>query len=121
MQYKLCSLATATTNSSAVIKVVKNSRLKGIYFALQATGGAGVGRMVVEVSKQNTSNVLINDVPTTLLGEAHLALGNAVATHENVMMLSDADLSGGDNIYLNVLLIGTAPTATILNVYLICS
>jgi len=117
--YKLYTNATGSNNGVASIKITKSARLRTIYFDLSATGGVGVSRTTVEVSKQNTSSLTINDTPETVLAQASLAHNNAVPGSEAVQIFCDISVSVGDTIYLNTAMIGAvAPASVSFSVYL---
>jgi len=119
MQYKLYTNSVASGNGVTSLKIVRKGRLKAIYFDLNTTGGAGVGRIQLECSKQNTVNTQTNDAPPTVLGSASIAVGNALTAAENVAMPTSVDVDAGDNIYINETVVGTAPATFNGNIYLV--
>lgn len=101
-QYKLYTNATGATNAAASLKITKEGRIKSMSFSLYGLGGAGVSRLIYEVSKQNTISDTVNDAPETVLGYCAVASPNGVHYQENYLILCDVPVSVGDTIYLNI-------------------
>jgi hypothetical protein len=117
--YKLYTNTTGSNNGVASLKITKKARIRAIQFDLALLGGAGVGRMNIEVSKQNTVSLTTNDTPETVLSSASIAINNAVPSAENVLVMCDLGMEVGDTIYLNSTFTGAvAPASTTFNVYL---
>lgn len=117
--YKLVTQGTASANAAASIKITKKGTLKALNYSLEATGGAGVGRMCYELSKQNVSSVTINDAPETVITAVCLALGNATSTDASGTQLLGTEVDVGDTIYVNITLSGTAPSSAVAQFFLV--
>jgi len=120
-QYKLYTNTTGSNNGVTSLRVTKAGRIRAITFVLAGVAGAAnTGHMQVEVSKQNTSNLAINDTPETVIASCALAfnvVSGAVNTNQVIPM--DVPITPGDTIYLNTVFTGgTAPASTSFNVYL---
>jgi hypothetical protein len=118
--YKLLSTGVTTTNGSASLRIAKRCRVRCIVFSLVGTAGAAVdGRLSVEVSKQNTSSLSINDTPETVMASASLAgTINAGVASTHLPIICDIQMEQGETVYLNLALIGTSFSSTLLSVYL---
>lgn len=116
--YKLFSSSTASAGGVTQLRMNTKTRIRGILFSLSLTGGAGVGRLEVELSKQNASNLATNDSPPTVLASAAVAVGNATTAADNTFIACDLPVESGDTLYLNQLVAGTTPASAATQVYL---
>lgn len=101
-QYKLYTNSTGATNAAASLKITKSGRVKCIAFSLYGLGGAGVSRLIYEVSKQNTASDTVNDTPETVMAMAAVASPNATHYAENYTVFCDIPVEVGDTIYINI-------------------
>lgn len=118
-QYKLFSNSTGASNGVASLKITKPGRVKSVAFSLYGLGGAGVSRVLYEISKQNTISDTVNDTPETVIAFAAVASPNAVHYAENYIVLCDVPVEVGDTIYLNMGFNGAvAPTSAGAQIFL---
>lgn len=117
--YKLYTNTTGSNNGVASLKITRDGQITGISWALGLLGGAGVGRISFELSKQNTSSLTTNDTPDVVLASACIASPNATHNADNALTAGLAiPVQIGDSLYINTAFVGAvAPTSVECNVY----
>lgn len=122
-QYKLRFTTAASSDGATSIKIAQKSRVRCIYWSVVGLAGAAItGHMQYELSKQNTSNLAVNDTPPTVLSSVGLAFPVSGAVNQvNHAIACDIDLDAGDSLYINAVFTGGAAPASINGqVYLYC-
>lgn len=115
---KLWTSATASSGAVASYQMPRRTRIRCIQFDLAATGGAGVGRVTLELSKQNTSNLTNTNTVDTALASCTIAVGNALTGNTSISFPCDIPIGALEFLYLNLVAAGTAFAAAQHNVYI---
>lgn len=118
--YKLYTSTTGSNNGVASLKITRNGFITAIAGQMALLGGAGLGRLEYEVSKQNTTSLSTNDTPDAVLGSFGIVSPNATHNAENAFIAGlRIPVEIGDTIYLNTTFTGAvAPAGANGNFYL---
>jgi len=103
-----------TSDSVATLKVTRKGTIKSISFMLAGVAGNNIsGCQQVELSKQSSRNIVVNDTPPGVLAEACLVYGVSAgaACLTQVVPGLDIPVDVGDTLYAHQVVTGTAPAS----------
>jgi len=112
--------AVGTASAIASVKVARKGRVRCISFSSVGIAGAATDcAMVVEISKQSSSAIGINDSPETVLARFAHGYGVAsAASTSQIAYICDIPVDVGDTFYAHSYRSGTIPTTNLTNVTL---
>jgi hypothetical protein len=116
--YKLYAAPLGSQNAVSSLRVSGDGTITCIKSSCGATGGAGVGRLDVELSLSNVSSQVVNDTPGNVLYACNLSVGNALTASDNDSLAGlDIPIRALDTLYLNTLGAGTALASSQISVF----
>jgi len=112
--YRLYWTLASSSDNVASVRITRDGCIRAIHFMLAAVAGAGItGRQQIELSKQSTSSITVNDPGPAVIAEASIAYPvNGIGTAMSQVLADlDVPVRAGETLYVHQILSLPGPTA----------